>query len=555
MVPNLPGFYYDRERRRYFRISENRSIPTPGTTSQYSKDNIKRQSVQARYDKELFIIKRKRQQTLQKYKISLLNPLERAFRPLPYEKYIIGLGMQYAFHSHSEGHNSHRSITTKSLNVPNIMQIGVLANYILLVTQEGSYQNKLAFATSKGYIVGFSSLDNCSEENFFIGFSMAEFNPVLKYKSEPTDLFKTMKLERTIAAKEGPSHYFYHNINSRSNVHTFAIFMQDPSSLKLLKVRQVKLKENCQVHDSLVVGDTLIVTVNDCCHFYDFVPETFPNPYVFFPGRSSRKSKKRSDITSLSFRLQGDALLPPKKSNSAVFYIGYRNGDSMAMTFSNITNMTLLQCLRTNDMTLKRQNQPIRSFLKSIVSIKALNNKGLIIMSGMAEKEDVQQLIIADTFLEDTLAEKPVISFKTKFLNVTKDTEIFEVSDDGRYFIYGSTSARNGKGDFEVFCTVLSGNLGYEKSEGGNITLYPIRVMKDYCRLENPQSEFIHLHSAFMPSMHVKMRGTVGTLCRQNDTSPHDISEEVLSQKVCCLIRREDSPYNGANVLVTSALV
>lgn len=28
MTPNLPGFYYDRERRRYFRISENQSIST-----------------------------------------------------------------------------------------------------------------------------------------------------------------------------------------------------------------------------------------------------------------------------------------------------------------------------------------------------------------------------------------------------------------------------------------------------------------------------------------------------------------------------------------------
>lgn len=54
MTPNLPGFYYDRERRRYFRISENQSISTTGTTNQYRKDNIKRQCVEENYDKKIF---------------------------------------------------------------------------------------------------------------------------------------------------------------------------------------------------------------------------------------------------------------------------------------------------------------------------------------------------------------------------------------------------------------------------------------------------------------------------------------------------------------------
>lgn len=553
MTPNLPGFYYDRERRRYFRISENQSISTTGTTNQYRKDNIKRQCVEENYDKKFSMIKKKRQQTLQKYKLSLLNPLERAFRPLSYEKYMIGLNMQYASHSLTEGHHSHSSANVKSLNFPHRIQIGVLANCILLVTQEGCFHSKLVFATNKGYVAGFSSLDNFPEENFFTGFSMAELNPMLKYKSEPTDVFKTMKLERTVAIKEGPSHYFYHNVNTRSNVHTFAIFIQDFSSLKLLKIRQVKLKENCQVHDSLVVGDTLIITVNYRCHFYDLIPETFPNPYIFSPAKSSRKHKSRSDITSLSFCLQEDALSPLKKTNTGVFYLGYRNGDSMAIVFTNITNMTL-QYSKTNGMASESRNQPIRNSPKSVVSIKALNNKGLMLISGMADKEDVQQLVIADTFLEDILTEIPVVSFKTKFLNVTKDTEILEISDDGRYFIYGSTSARDGKGDFEVFCTTLSGNLDYEKSEGGNITLYPIGGMKNYCRLENFQFESIHLHSAFIPPRYVKPFDAVEPLGEESSTSPYDIPEEGLSQKICILIRREDDPYNGANIFITSAL-
>ena len=227
MVPNLPGFYYDRERRRYFRISENRGVLTTETTSRYIKDNIKRQGIQAGYDKQLSIIKKKRQQTLEKYKINVLNPLERAFRPLPYGKYMVGLSLQHAFLSRNQNCNPYRPVTTKLFDVPNRTQIGTLGNNILLVAEEGSFQDKIAFSTNKGYVAGFSSLSNCSEENFFIGFSMTEFNSVLKHKSEPTDVFETMKLERTVATMEGPSKYFYHNINTRSNVHTFVILLQD----------------------------------------------------------------------------------------------------------------------------------------------------------------------------------------------------------------------------------------------------------------------------------------------------------------------------------------
>ncbi|EJS43811.1 YGL176C [Saccharomyces arboricola H-6] len=556
MVPNLPGFYYDRERRRYFRISDSRTVHTTGTTTQYTEENIKRQRVQAGFDKQLSVVKDRRQHTLERYKVGLLNPLQRAFRPLPYRKYVDGLRLQYAYHSHSKDNQSHRPVSAELLHVPNRMQIGTLADYALLFAKEGPLQDKIVFATTNGYVAGFSSLTDYSEESFFTTFSMSAFNPALRYKSEPTDVFKTMKLERTISTQKGPDHYLYHNINGRSNVHTFVILMQDIFSLKVLKVCQVKLRENDQVHDSLVVGDTLIISVNDCCHFYNMVPEVFPEPFIFFPGNSSRKSKNtRSDITSISFSFQEDTFAPQSKLlNSGVFYVGFRNGDSVATILKDIGNMTLSKYFEVNKKTLKKQNISIKTTLKSIVSIKPLNNKGLIVISGMADRESTQQLIIVDTFLEEALTKKVTVSFRTKFLNVTKNTELLKVSDDGYYFIYGSTSARNGKGDFEVFYTSLSGNLDYEKSANGNITMYPMRDMGDYFQTEGFDPGHIHLHSAFIPPRYSKMSNTIETTTRPACVSSHDISEDVFSGRISFLIRREDSPFNGANFLVTSSL-
>ncbi|CAI4061604.1 hypothetical protein SKDZ_07G0880 [Saccharomyces kudriavzevii ZP591] len=556
MAANLPGFYYDSERRRYFRISENQVVSSGGSTSQYNKDNIKRQRAREGYNKQLSVIKNKRQQTLEKYKNNLLNPLERAFRPIFYGKYTDGLSLQSAFLSRREDHQSHRPLSAGLLNVPNRMQIGMLANCVLFVTKEGSFQDKIAFATGRGCVAGFSSLSNYSEETFFISFSMAEFNPVLKYKSEPTDAFRTVKLERTIVTKEGSSNYLYHNVNDRSNVHTFVIFMQDLLSLKVLKVRQVKPKKNDCIYDSLVVGCNLIISVNDCCHFYSLTPEILPKPFIFLPKKGSSKSKGGSDITSLSFCIHEGSLPPPsKRLNSGVLYIGFRNGDSVAIKLKHIRKTTLLQYFENNEKKVENRTQFIKTTFKSIVSIKKLNSKGLIILSGMAEGEDTQRIIIVDTFLEETLVRKPTVSFRTKFLNVTKDTELFDVADDGHYFIYGSTSARDGKGDFEVFSTILSRNLDYEKSENGNITMYPIRVMRDYCGSEGSESEFIHLHSASLPRRHATISNSMETATRQISLSSHASSENISLQKISFLIRREDSPYNGANILVTSTLV
>lgn len=556
MAPNLPGFYYDEERRRYFRISDDRTVRVAGSTSQYSKDNIKRQSIQAGYDKQYSVIKNKRLRALENYRASLLNPLERAFRSPSYKKPNDGLKLQDAFISWSKGNvQSHRPVSTKLLDFPNRMLIGVLTNHILLVTKEGCFQDKIAFSTTKGYVAGFSSLNDYSQERFFVTFSMVEFDSELKYKSELTDMFKTLKLDRIDTTEEGLGRYLYHNINMRSNVHTFVIFVQGIFSPQVLKVRQVKLKENDRVHDSLVMGDTLVISVNDSLHFYTLVPEVLPKPFVFFPVQGSGKSKNRSDITSLSFSLQEGASTShsKKKSNSGALYIGFRSGDAVVTLVKDIGSTAMLQSFKVNEKT-KRKSLFNGTPLKSIVSMRPLNKKGLIVISGMGEKESAQRLVVVDTFLKDTLAKKSVVSFRTKFLNVTKDTELFKVSDDGRYFIYGSTSARDGKGDFEVFCTTLSGNLNYERSPNGNITMYPIREMRDYCRSESSEFKFVHLHSAFITPRDAKMSKAIEIAIKPASVTSHYISEDVFSKEIFFLIRREDSPYNGGNILVTSTL-
>ncbi|KOG99350.1 uncharacterized protein DI49_1800 [Saccharomyces eubayanus] len=556
MAPNLPGFYYDEERRRYFRISDNRTVSIAGSASQYSKESIKRQSVQAGYDKQYLVIKNKRRQTLENYRASLLNPLERAFRSSSYKKHNDGLKLQDAFASWSKDSvQSHRPVSAELLNFPNRMLIGALANHILLITKEGYFQDKIAFSTTRGYVAGFSSLNDYSQERFFVTFSMIEFNPELKYKSELTDVFKTLKLERIDTTKEGLSRYLYHNINSRSNVHTFVIFIQGVLSPQVFKVRQVKLKENDRVHDSLVVGDTLVISVNDSLHFYNLVPEVLPKPFIFFPVQGSGKSKNRSDITSLSFCLQEVASTSrSKKPKSGALYMGFRSGNAAVTVVKDIEYTAMLQSFKVNAKEAKRKSLFIDTALKSVVSIRSLNKKGLIIISGMADKENAQRLVIVDTFLEDTLTKKSVVSFRTKFLNVTKDTELFKVSGDGHYFIYGSTSARDGKGDFEVFCTTLSGNLNYERLANGNITMYPIREMRDYCRSEGSEFKFIHLHSAFIAPRAVKMSKATGTAIKPATVLSHYISEDVFSEEISFLIRREDSPYNGENILITSTL-
>ncbi|AET41641.1 uncharacterized protein Ecym_8370 [Eremothecium cymbalariae DBVPG len=103
---------------------------------------------------------------------------------------------------------------------------------------------------------------------------------------------------------------------------------------------------------------------------------------------------------------------------------------------------------RTDDVLL------LQYFNGPVVNIKFIPNTRLLVVSVFAHPCQCVYLITVD-YLQN-----PIIArFKSKFQNTCKRTEILHVSDDGSYLIYGSLLADEGRGDFEVFSTNVTGQL------------------------------------------------------------------------------------------------
>ena len=75
-VPQIPGFYYDQEKRRYFKITGQSNAPT---SLKYNKGEINKKKLAEEERKVQQRIDSLRKDNARKLSQKLLNPLNRAF--------------------------------------------------------------------------------------------------------------------------------------------------------------------------------------------------------------------------------------------------------------------------------------------------------------------------------------------------------------------------------------------------------------------------------------------------------------------------------------------
>ena len=74
MAPVIPGFYYDHEKRKYFKIQPNH-VATDGTAGKYSKAAVKREAEERREQKRRKLLEQKKgKMTIKRSKV-LNDPL------------------------------------------------------------------------------------------------------------------------------------------------------------------------------------------------------------------------------------------------------------------------------------------------------------------------------------------------------------------------------------------------------------------------------------------------------------------------------------------------
>ncbi|AQZ18798.1 YGL176C [Zygosaccharomyces parabailii] len=416
MPPELPGFYYDEERGRYFRVFSTRQRPSDPFSS-YDIEEVKKRKVNQEQELELHELSESRSKIYQDYLLQLSDPFQRAFGSDIPSHFIEGLKIQDS------------DFDDYSANVNSSFGSNVLRHEIcsisLLCDLNSDEESLLIFATRKGLV------EECVRENL-LEKNLCDLSSFQNFGGD-------CNFHRLTITDYDPRVLYFHASEEGSNTHFFGLIGNDKNTVK----RQ-KFKQHENVCDSVNLGEFYVVAVGRRLRLYSWKKRSvlIDNPL---------DNKVNSDILTLAIG----------KSNGLAkeLYVGCRDGSIYIIPIGPDCSL---------EFTARRRLSFANAL--SIISIKTTETLGIIFVSAVGGNKQV--LFMLDTLMDNC---KPLVKFQTTFLNLTKTSEIFDVSTEGHYICYGSLTARNGKGDVEIFSSYLQDNLKYERLE--TMVFYPLRSL------------------------------------------------------------------------------
>lgn len=436
MPAELPGFYYDEEKGRYFSIAAG---ATPGANARHNGRELKKRKVKKQREESAINVESKRRDTFKRYIYELIDPIEREFGVSDASNFIEGLKIESGLHDGSKSHNLR--INRSFGAVPQHHEI----TKHLLFELDSRESFRLAFATRNGQIESVSHSPGSGND-----FGIIELNNYL-----PEGLqtgaglevggtgYKPLRLEGSSFAATG---LFCHMTEQDTGRHLFARVRRTEVLKQDLRVKQFAAHEN--VHDSLDLGENFVVAVGSSLILYSWKKSVEKSCNKF------ELSKKKSDILCLASGT--------RDCSSIEIFAGCRDGSIYAikLLLGGAQKIISKKCFKLPGV-------------RSILSMKTTGLSGILFVSAVSN--EFQSLFMLDIFLEPSQCK--IVTFDTSFCNMTREDEVFDVTDDGRYLIYGSTASHNGLGDFEVFSSTLADNLVNEKC-GNMIRFFPLKTLR-----------------------------------------------------------------------------
>lgn len=434
MPPELPGFYYDEERGHYFPIASGTG-PRSGAR-EYKKRKIKQKEKEATEK-----IRSRRADITKQIFFNLINPLEQAFGDSDISLYTEGLRIEERSSCDSKWLKTKVDRTFGM--APQHHQIGKYikcehaadGNFRLALTthhlQIESYFH--SFYNEDG--LGIMELDNYLPEH-----AESDLDPSIERKE-----FYTIRFEGSSFKSRG---LFCHMAERDRGRHFFIKVKRDQRLERSIRSERFGAHQN--VHDSLDLGDIFVIAVG---------PSLVVSSWENQKGSSLKKfwqSKKNSDILCLAAETSDESAVR--------LYAGCRDGSIYAIEMSVTEGQEKI-------VSKKRYEFPD---VRSILSLKTTDLEGILFVSAISS--DTQILLMLDMFLEPN--ECKAVLFKTSFSNMTEKDEIFDVSSDGRFLLYGSTTSCDGHGDFELFSSHLGDNVVHERCDG-MMTVFPLKTLRN----------------------------------------------------------------------------
>lgn len=424
MPPEIPGFYYDSQRGRYFKITSSRERPTE---TYYHQQEIKKRKVNAKKEADAKNVVDECLQKFQEYSLKLADPFESTFGDSTGLRFQEGVKIE---ENRLKGPDAYEPTINSTFGLePEHHEI--CSN---IICEDCSIEGiSLIFSTSRKLLKYQNS--SLSTNPNITGSEHTLFD-LEAHESVPSEHslsaeYTVIKLEGNVSSPEG---LYLHARIINSNCHVFVLLRETSPTMQ---VTLVNFKKHENVHDSLNLGEQFVVAVNTNLQLHRWVRHPASPPIL----NKRLDTKNKSDILTLAASWVG--------SKPSILYAGFRDGSIVSVPIGSESRLLF-----------KFSKQYRHPKVRLIMTIKCSSATGLIFVSAIQECSSV--VLMLDMMLE--CSECCIITFRSSFSNLTKEQELFQVTGDGHFVLYGSSNARAGKGGFELFSSHFEDNLNFQKT-------------------------------------------------------------------------------------------
>lgn len=433
MNREIPGYYFDESRNRYFPLSFKRIGKSTSQCVDEQNDLLNHENKLKERSKRLKLI--------QNTSSILHDPLLRAFgyrgaRNIFNDEFLGAICMHEIIKVHRV--NELEFAQNMIVNEPPFCydsKIALHNIFPVLANQPDKFESFMIL--QDGSLIHVNKVDHTE---------IYSYRTLVKIPSKKKD--EEYELHQFLLDESVSISFYYHVASKNNRSHWFIQQQNVNQSNNILQISNINLHNSEQIKHSLSLGkDGFVIALGDKLKFFSWENKdgNVESSFLYAP----RKQAIKSHITSLS--------LYSTDLKFYYLYVGYRDGSSNYVTMKGAKPFDSSPITRFNN-------------LRSIVSMKPLNREGVVLISGIPNSGQHQVLMICDL-----LSNYPSVYLDTKFINLTTQTEILDVSKDGKIVCYGSKNRLDGLEDFELYYIHSAGNLDNHQNKSST---KPLKLAK-----------------------------------------------------------------------------
>lgn len=400
MAVELPGYFYDTEKRRYFKITNSINASTELSGNKYSRDVLNNVKVN-------LLGQQSKKAYTDPYKIQDEYLKDRSIRYMV-DNNVVSKGQIF-----KQSESSASIVSTNNITFPYSDKIIAAqdVNYI----EDGLHRTKTLYITSAGQILE-TRID--SPPN----------TAILLFRPEDTEE-STIDLANFEVSQYYLGLVLVHMVGSHGkNI----LFWSVQNRNETINFRSKVIENKYMTYVTLLDPNHIFYLLGNKLHFVSSENFSFDNKLILYPKERSYWRLK-GQITCVKFN--------PIDNETYRIYAGSRNGILTSFIFS----------VKYGVMPKSVQTWDRPGNLITIVSMLSTNIDGIIFVSGLTNKKDHSQTIIALNTKSLLPNLTHMLTLKSHFRNVTQSTEIFLLNQHENILLYGCKRGVRVEPDFEIF--------------------------------------------------------------------------------------------------------